>query len=559
MAEQKNDAKGSDQVGGRSSSGHCSTCRLKKKEKRGGILCLECERQKCGGKSNSDTEQFDMLGLDKCNVHTKQFEFMCGTHKSLCCSSCFFELHRSCKDVIDLQTYAISKKSRVTMDKVSSMITDIQVCACSITTAIKESQSHMTRQVDSIQVLLDDMKKTILKKIDDFNAKTMKELTEVKDKAVSELDKRLLETKDILHEVDSIRNLVLSLSEIGTEVQKITAFHAVPKKIASLWPLLTNQQDNLSKSQFYLEYKDAIIDILKPDETIGTLRIATQNIHTSPPLEKNLELKILSSAVVKQSPKLTKDPNCSGMDFMPDGRLVVVDNPNELLALMDERLKTLGTHKLTSHRYDVTSLSDNEVAVTGSHSIELFKIAKNHIMTLTKTLSTQSQYFSISLMNETTFLVSTFQDQRPLRMVTLAGEEKDFDLLPNKLYSFNKSRSTFIRLANKCVLTDTDENCVHLYERFGDLVIESVVKNEQIQKPVGVCAGPAGTVFVCSSRTHSIVQLTSSGRKVCFFKLPIKHQLSICVSQDMTRMAISSSCDGESKIQIYQFVKTVNQ
>lgn len=551
---------GSDQVGGKFDDGHCSTCRLKKKKKRKDILCKECQRLRFEERSKMDTEQFDMLGLDVCHVHIKPFEFMCGKHQNLCCSSCFFDLHRSCKDVIDLQAYAASEKSETTQKKVTSMITDIQVYANSMVTAIKESQSHMTSQVDSLKETLDDMKKTVMKKFDDFNDEMVKHATEIQDQKNVELDQKLCEALDIGNELEKVRQLFLSVSEKGSELQKVTVLHTIPERIASLWPVLKDQHTNLSNAEFSLKYKDAIIDLLKPDETIGTLRIATESVcASSQPPEKNVRLKTVASAVVKQKTKYTKHPkypNCSGMDFLPDGRLVVVENANGFLAVMNERLTTVGLHKLTNHRYDVVTVSDEEVAVTGSYVIEMFRIEQNHRITLTRTLSTQSQYFSISLMNETTFLVSTFKDHRPLRMVTLAGEETDFNLLPSKVYQFNKSRSVFNRAENKCLLTDADENGVHFYDLFGSSVVDSLVKNVQINKPMGVCVGPSGTVFVCSSRSNSIVQLTSSGRILCSIKLPMKYPSAICISKDMARIAITSSCEGESKIQIYELLNS---
>ena len=52
----------------------------------------------------------------------------------------------------------------------------------------------------------------------------------------------------------------------------------------------------------------------------------------------------------------------------------------------------------------------------------------NHI-TVTNIIRTSVPYNTISLMNDTTFLVNTIEDRRPLRTMTMSGEEKDMDLV----------------------------------------------------------------------------------------------------------------------------------
>ena len=177
-------------------------------------------------------------------------------------------------------------------------------------------------------------------------------------------------------------------------------------------------------------------------------------------------------------------------------------------------------------------------------------------MKLMRTIKTRSQYFSISLMNQSTFLVSTFQDRRPLRMVTMTGEENDFDLLPEREYDFNKSRATYIPTANTCVLTDAEDESITMFEVIGNCVIRNIVKDERIKRPTVMCVCPKGNVFVCSTHTGYVVQLSPSGRVIGSYQIPMRYSLSICVSKDGAKMAISNSIDGVTMIQMYELVDT---
>ena len=48
-------------------------------------------------------------------------------------------------------------------------------------------------------------------------------------------------------------------------------------------------------------------------------------------------------------------------------------------------------------------------------------------------------------MNDTTFLVNTIEDRRPLRTMTMSGKEKDFDNLSQKAYGFSDNNSAYKR------------------------------------------------------------------------------------------------------------------
>ena len=99
-------------------------------------------------------------------------------------------------------------------------------------------------------------------------------------------------------------------------------------------------------------------------------------------------------------------PMYSGIAFLSDGRLVVVDHRNWKLYVMDENLQKLGMYKFSGYRCDVAVVSGKEVAVTSYKVIGFLHISKTNQITLTRTLTTTAQYDSICLMNDTTFLVS---------------------------------------------------------------------------------------------------------------------------------------------------------
>ena len=167
---------------------------------------------------------------------------------------------------------------------------------------------------------------------------------------------------------------------------------------------------------------------------------------------------------------------------------------------MDDNLQKLGMYKFSGYRYDVAVVYGEEVAVTSGRYevIEFLHISKTNHITLTRTTQTPAWYYSICLMNDTTFLVSSSKDKRPLRMITLTGEEKDFDNPPEKQYDIGYSKSTYIHDRDIMVRTDVLDNTV--YNKKGRCELRCAVKDERINH----------SVLVCSKGTDTLVQVSVS-------------------------------------------------
>ena len=291
------------------------------------------------------------------------------------------------------------------------------------------------------------------------------------------------------------------------------------------------------------------VDIALPHQLTSQRLEKVTDDTTSP-----VTLKLIKFVEVKQCDGDVKEPLYTGMDFLSDGRLVVVDNMNWKVYVMDENLQKLGMYKFSGYRYDVAVVSGEEVAVTSGHSevIDFLHISKTNHITLTRTITTTAQYYSICLMNDTTFLVSTYNDKRPLRMITLTGEEKDFDNLPEKQYNIGYSKSTYIRDRDIMVLTDRLDNTVYMYDnKKGRCELRCAVKDELIKEPTGVCQGPNNSVLVCSEDTNSLVQVSVSGRVIGSHKLDMCYPRTVCMSKDGKKLAVSNGAEANLKLQLF--------
>ena len=167
---------------------------------------------------------------------------------------------------------------------------------------------------------------------------------------------------------------------------------------------------------------------------------------------------------------------------------------------------------------------------------------KDSVITLQKTLTTSFYCGSISTLGTDTFVVSTTGNKRPVRTIDVHGNEGEIQhkLLPNKTYMCTSdSACAYIPSTKTLVFSDEDQHTVYMC----DLTSGEghVIKNDKIRYPRGVCAGPGGTVFVCSEDTDSVVQLSPQGDVLVSHRVDVGYPLVISVSKDHKRVVVGNT------------------
>jgi len=172
---------------------------------------------------------------------------------------------------------------------------------------------------------------------------------------------------------------------------------------------------------------------------------------------------------------------------------------------------------------------------------------------LQKTLTISFYCGSISTLGTDTFVVSTVDQKPPVRTIDVHGNEGEIQhkLLPDKTYSGTwSSACAYIPSTKTLVVTDRDQHTVYMC----DLTLGEgrVIVNDKIRSPRGVCAGPAGTVFVCSRDTNSVVQLSPQGDVLASHSVDVRYPFAVSVSKD--RLVLSNSSKGKKIIKIFSIV-----
>ena len=400
--------------------------------------------------------------------------------------------------------------------------------------------------------LIDAVKTSVMTQFDDLMTSVESTCSRELQKSLSENQDKTTTSKLIIKEMQLSESFLTSMDNNGTDEQKYIAARVVSEQTAIHNSAIETQRGILYKLKPSLVYSDKLESFLKSGKNLATFRLEKNML--CPEVENTgATLKLVTSVDVKQEEDDTGEPLYSGMDFLPDGRLAVIDNTNKSLIIRNEHLKKLGNYKFDTVRYAVAVVSKEEVAVTSGrvNVLEFLHVNKNSRITLTKTIKTATPFFSISMMNDDTFLVSTHEDKRPLRMINMDGKEKDFNNLPQKTYKRDGSMSVYVCNTDKLILTDRNDHAVFMYDNTDTCVTQTVVKDGRIKEPKGVCAGPGDSIFVCSKGSNSLVQVaTLSGRVLGSHKVDMLFPYTVCISQDKKKLAVCNSVNGNRKLQL---------
>lgn len=496
----------------------------------------------------------DMKGLDICEKHRENLKFFCADHEILCCGTCAFSEHRSCKEVNEISTQVF--KANINSESLKETLSEVKTLASNILAFVKESTDAgaASSRLEPLLAMVDDIKKQLVKSCNDLKTEITEKFMKAQASINKENDGQETANQDIVNKVEMYNSILTSVLNNGSDEQKFIAMHLISEEIAGYHNSLLEQNDKLYKLDFSLEYSQSLTDLLRGRDDLASLVISKVNFDPEqPPEEKPMELILVASEDVIQGTDDVNEPFYPGMDFFPDGRLAVVDYWNLRLNIMDDSLETVGAYKFSGFRYDVAVVSDTEVAVTSGESyvIEFLEVSKTSEVILTKTVDTTSAYFSICLMNETTFIVSTVEEKRPARMITIDGQESDFKNIPKNEFNTFESYCAFVRNKETLVLTDRFADTVYLYNVGGDFTARCVVRDECIKEPCGACVGPEDCLFICSQNTHSLVQMSSTGSVIAIHELDMDYPCSICISKDGKYLAVSNNEIGKTKIQIY--------
>ncbi|XP_053404908.1 uncharacterized protein LOC128558749 [Mercenaria mercenaria] len=562
------------QVPGRVREEFCLPCARKDKKTVATAFCYDCDNFQCtqcadvhnvfdvmkGHKMAKASEitikavKIDMEGLDRCVTHGNLFQFLCNDHDKLCCGACAIINHRDCNNVMEIQKVA------VVSEEASMEVRSRLVCA-------KELCDSAVMHWNSTEISLRDSVKCLPEKINHIRAQMNKKfddlLQDVEEDSATfmklQLDKGNESRSNCNVFTKSFQTSLKFLDEVslhGTVIQKFVAQHEIKEQVKIVQELVEQTCNQLETADisFRLNETSTLKGITEGMESLGILNTETSKVTIDHVRGyKPVKLELITFIDLKKSKGDEREPLLTGMDFLPDGRLIAVDNFNATLLVFNVCLVKTCSYKLSYHPLSIVTLSEDTMVITaaadGSTNIEFLQVSKTNEITYMKTVKVSGQYNSICLKDDDHFVVGAFGDVRLARILSVSGEKKDLSVkFHSKTYHPAAVSCTYISERDKVIISDRDENIVYIY----DVTTNSrvVVRDSRIQEPQGIAVGPVNCVFVCCKYPSSVVQISPTGVILSSHKLNMKNTFRVCVSKDKTKLAVSNICEGKKKLQV---------
>ncbi|XP_053403313.1 uncharacterized protein LOC128558376 [Mercenaria mercenaria] len=586
MADQKGkmSEKYEDQVPGRqrntasarSDVALCMPCSKKNRQTSASVYCPTCSEFQCSDCSQIhelyafmkthqlvDTNEagtksipFDMKGLDQCDEHQEVLKFFCEDENKLCCSTCAILGHRKCHSVVEIQK--IAGRSTSTSSKLKASLQEVREKAETVIKYAKSSKKQLDQDVKEVFLNIRRMRDNVLKMFDDLEISVAKDAESFKTETLDKLTRKQSDNEK--HVADATKSLetIDNVHQNGTSSQQFILEQRMKKHADELSSNVDKECQRLESMAVSFDFDETLKlpPLLISDYVPGQLILkysVPEAVKPITPADPIVEFTKITSIDLKQTKDDVGEPLYSGLDFLPDGRLVAVDNENKKCLIYNEKLEKLGSYQLSYYPRGVVVVSEADVAITSSseYQIIFLRVSKSNDMTFKKTCKVITKYNSLCIKDDRNFVVGSIDDTRHVRIVSLSGEEKDFSInFPNKKYPRATSACTYIRNSDKVVLTDKHEDTIYIYDMKTNTRV--VVKDDQIKKPSGVAVGPSDCILVCSMDTQTIVQISQTGRILSSYKLDTIYPYRLCVSHNKNTLAVTAGRVGKMKLQLFQ-------
>ncbi|XP_060598010.1 uncharacterized protein LOC132751789 [Ruditapes philippinarum] len=568
MAESGSKKGEDDEVPGRVKENLCQPCLDKDKQTVADKFCSTCNEFQCNDCSNvhnmlailknhklvsvkeaAASVSFKMKALELCDEHQQLFEFFCEDEKKLCCSSCAIVNHRKCHSVVEIKK--IAGKITPPFSSLGEKLKKAKEAAEGVARHIRSSKDQLAEDVKEIHVKIRQMRDEVMRMFDDLEDSVNKRAETLQRETLENLTKKQAQNEKHLADVTSCLETIESIFKNGTPVQKYIAERKMESNVNTLCGNIEEECQKLEKVNISFHFDETLkLPPLPITEYVpGQLLLKSNRQEDVNSVNMTMKLTPVSAIGLKKTEDDIGEPLYSGIDFLPDGRLVAVDNKNKKCLVYNEKLEKVGSYQLSYKPLSVVVVSEEEVAITNGivYNIEFLHVSKCNEITSRRTFKVKTKYDSISLKDDRHFVLRSYDDPRPVRIVSMTGEEHDFSInFPNKSYSIDSSDCTYIKSRDKVVITDRDENTVNIYDIKTDTRV--VVKDDQIQEPGGAAVGPSDTILLCCLKTDSIVQISQRGQILSSYKIDMEMPYKVCVSRDKSFLVVINKLSGNKKM-----------
>lgn len=501
-------------------------------------------------KNEEHTAQSD----EKCPVHRdKSIEVYCPDDDTLGCLLCFTDGHKSCKNVAlisDLSRETLSSKVvsdlntkyeryKTLADEYNLAIGECRSCNNEWHTKSGEGINQLQLQIlDYVQKLAEKRTEEVatLKEDNERQLNTLEEniklFSEKHQSAMLEIDEHIRHNRNKQFFVALKRNDRM----ITQSIQQIEQFYQ-NTEIKKFELHTFNTDPSIYKTVDVSNRINATTTLLPTLMCVNATKAGKDR--TSSPAATFISTSKIHIKTLEDS------QSCfiSGILELSANRLILADYQNSCLKLLDLKSSTVIKRKpLKSKPRDVTKLSCVCIAVSCPEAKQIHLLTADHNLDTVDTLPVAGECLGLSCTGDK-FVVSYTTPKPQVQILNLKGKVlQSIQHDPSENMFANPRYVTLSPEQNVIYISDFDKNTVSCVNTTG--IIQWVYSNKELDGPLGIATGDAGSLYICSKKNHIIHVVSREGARLSDIQKSqsgFETPFAICYSSHYRALFVSSA------------------
>ncbi|XP_052260719.1 uncharacterized protein LOC127864858 isoform X3 [Dreissena polymorpha] len=491
-------------------------CSSRKEQANADFYCKTCLKLYCGKciqlhdkwfKKHSSYGRNDMKEwpvskqveefLLKCQAHKDdKIEMLCDDHSQLCCTKCAFNDHSQCSKVTPINeltntqpTYlqGLSVELETVLGEIKNLQISQEASVKSLQGTYKEHGALMIEQMrgnlntnidecgnssvgtsgGNEQYLKEEMCRSVVSIMNEFDNITAKALNEMKDEVIS-----------IKESVTS------SIHQCTTLHNDLSQFHELVQKIGD------NKELCLIAS---IKCKHIIQQALTLLGKLGkAFNVQRKSVH-------NVRI-----------PSDSYECSIAGICVLTDGQVLVADSKNKRIKLLNQQYQVVNHWDVTAGPWDICLITSSEVAVAVNdhdskiHEVQFITVNQGKLVSGRK-FQLQHKCTCITHHQGDLFVTSG----KELYKYTLSGK-LICSLYQDRSADWTVDRCAVSPTGDRLYITNWSQYKLHTLARDGTLL--ATYSDPALRGPSGLHVTPAGQVLVCGWLSHTVLQVGWEGQ-----------------------------------------------
>ncbi|KAK3600566.1 hypothetical protein CHS0354_003503 [Potamilus streckersoni] len=488
--------------------------------------------------------------------HGEEIKYYCKYHSIPCCGTCFAKCHTTCWKVIDLEKelpdlLCISKR-----EEIVAYLEQIEAHLMKFMIKNEDKIDNILPHINGSQVKIWEVKSKI-----NFALSKMEEhVIDMESKLYKEVEKEKQdENRQCLSLLQAVRNSQQLLEAVhyhGNNAQKFLTMEKIRSQLLYYMNRVGEKYETIETVTITAELSSTIQSILSMSLPEFGKHVSSRGYNIIPfkgPFSQRNNFKVVG--VFNVEAPTVKPPRYTDVTFLPDDRLLLVDDENRQCTLISSSYQFIASYQLTFNPWNVCALDNQQVAVSFD-SVKFVHILSvdGDVIKPVRAITTRYNCNGIASAGKGEMVVNCYCGKLKSEwyLINIKGEvmhSHPYDC-PNNEYNIY---SHYVALNNAKTRVFISVHAMNSLLCFGiDGSRLFLYKPGNLLAPKGIAVDKHDNIYVSAKSSNSIHKLTPNFQilKVINERVPMFPQ-AICIHQSKDTIVVTNGLDSKT-LYIYQ-------